>query len=148
MTDNELENAFNDIEKLFSRLEQAAEAAERRRSRGFRARARSFPSVQRLTGAIFRARQRQIETALISLITGERPGGDAPRNAASSNGALLNVFADMVEGMVVNALNKPKTRVTSVETDRSREAESLWKISRGQQEANLAEMAARGQRNL
>ncbi len=68
--------------------------------------------------------------------------------ATPSEAAGVGALGGLVERLVAGAFQRQRTRVTSTESDRSREAVTSWNLSRGQQAAELAQMVQRGMRNL
>jgi hypothetical protein len=98
---------------------------------------------------LIKSRRRSLENDLLELLTGGN-GKNTLAQTGSGNpmASLPNVFGGLIDNLVGSAMSRQKTRVSSTESDRSREAQKNWNLSRSQQQAMLAGWAQQGNRNL
>jgi len=67
---------------------------------------------------------------------------------AGSGSGAVGIFTGTLGQIVGTFFGSERTRTTSTETDRSREAQALWNLSRSQQQAMLTQNVQRGIRNV
>lgn len=80
---------------------------------------------------------------------GRRGGITTPPIVPDGTGATLySVLGGVFDNIIGAAMSRHRTRTTVAESERSREAQARWSMSRSQQQAIFAQMAAAGQRNL
>lgn len=98
-------------------------------------------SFDLFASSIRNGKSKGLEDALFSIFSG-KGGKDITTNlAAATAGEFLNYG-------IQELFYKERTSVNSRESDRSRQALSDFRTSRGQQAAELTRMVQRGQRNL
>jgi hypothetical protein len=111
-------------------------------------------SATTLAQSIIKSRQKSLERDLMDIFSFReelpKQGGRTPPYISDGSGSsgFGNMLFNTVGNMIGAALSRNHTRISSSESDRSRDARQSWNSSQSQQAAMLAQIVQQGTRNL
>lgn len=110
----------------------------------------AFSSATQLAQALMESRNEAMQGMLSGLLQpdAEDSGFAGRRSPVTTASSFRQLLGNTIESLVTEALTRRKVTTSSYESDRSREAQASWNLSRSQQEAMLARIVQRGTRNL